>query len=140
MSDIEDRRFLETKAFANNLCGNWLCCNPLHISIETRAADSARKRCIADGLECSHEIRCLADSKLPEVVLDALCKYRRQLNDADTGDKPSFSLVSEALQKPIKPFVLIDEAPLHYMDSVKRTTEICSLSELVILLQGDRDD
>ncbi len=63
MTDVQKDGFIEERWHLSHLCGNWLCLNTSHFTVEPGSVNVGRNCCFTHRNGCSHMPRCMKDKK-----------------------------------------------------------------------------
>lgn len=64
LTPVQKEGFIEDAWHLSHLCGNWICCNWRHHTIEPGPVNISRNACFASLEPCKHIPRCMKDKKV----------------------------------------------------------------------------
>ena len=74
----------------SHLCGNWVCCNWRHMTVESAGINTSRNRCFPVTTHCPHDPPCMKDRKRRLLVtLDISNQIKRAIESSRNGAKPT---------------------------------------------------
>jgi hypothetical protein len=56
--------FISKQWHLSHLCGNWICLNPAHTTVEPGSVNISRNSCFAHRSGCGHTPQCIKDLKV----------------------------------------------------------------------------
>ena len=93
LTNIQKEGWIEEAWHLSHLCGNWICCNWRHHTIEDGPTNISRNGCFGSSKECVHKPPCMKEKK-QKLVLPAHRSKQAQLvvrgmvdDDGDEGNE-----------------------------------------------------
>ncbi|KAI9716223.1 MAG: hypothetical protein M1812_005448 [Candelaria pacifica] len=138
MTDVQKNGFIKERWHLSHLCGNWVCLNPSHFTVEPGPVDIGRNCCFTHRNGCAHLPKCMKDKKRKPLtsVLASLygleqplvtkqfqtgrvdCHFEKSSGIAVTEPEGFSSQEDESTRKAVEPrdFVLEDDVAANGSD------------------------
>lgn len=92
LSETQKDGYINKSWQLSHLCGNWICCNPKHFTMESGRSNITRKKCFRSQNDCHHTPQCKKHLKRKQLMTQNI---RRKIYNAIDGIEYTYDLTEE---------------------------------------------